>query len=116
MWMLERAASFGPWYVRSAAGIACAVVGGAGLIEAYLAQFGTGQSVPTIGNLAILMPILGVAVVLAVISFLRRERPVALPVAGLAMALAAPVVGWIVLVAAVAAAALVVLGVIAKFH
>ena len=116
MSMLERAASFGPWYVRSGAGIACAVVGGGGLIEAYVVQFGTGQPVPTVGNLAILLPILGVTVVLAVISFLRRERPVVLPVAGLAMALAAPVVGWIVLVAAVAAAALVVLGVIAKFH
>ncbi len=114
--MLERAADHGPWYVRSAAGIASAVVGGAALLVGYLAQFGTGAPVPTIGNLAILLPLFGAALIAAVVSFVRREKPIALAVAGLAMGLAAPVVGWVILVAAVAAAALLVLVVIAKFN
>jgi hypothetical protein len=114
--MLERAAAFGPWYERSAAGIASLLAGGAALLVGYLAQFGTGAPVPTIGNLSILLPLLGVAGIAAALSIVRREKPVALAVAGLAMGVAAPVVGWVILVAAVAAAALLVLLVIAKFH
>jgi hypothetical protein len=114
--MLQRASGHGPWYARSAAGIVAALVGGAALIAGYWTQFAGGQPVPTVGNPAIFLPLLGAAVVAAAVSFVRRERPIALPVAGLAMGLAAPVVGWVILVAAVAAGTALVLLVIAKFH
>jgi hypothetical protein len=114
--MLERATAFGPWYVRCWAGILAALIGGAAIIVGYWTQFGSGQPVPTVGSPAIFLPLFGGALVAAIVSFARREKPVGLAIAGLAMGLAAPVVGWLVLVAAVAAVAVAVLLVIAKFH
>lgn len=114
--MLERAARFGPWYSRAAAGAIAFALGGVALIAGYWSQFATGRPVPSVGEPAVFVPIFGVTLLVFVVALVRRERPLGLPIAGLAMAIAAPLVGWVVLVAAIAAVALAVALVIAKFY
>ena len=114
--MLERATPSDLWYARCPLGLLAAAVGAAALVTGYWSQFATGAAVPTIGSPAIFLPFLGVTILLAVLSRVRRERPAGPLIVGVAMAVAAPIVGWVVLVAAVAAVAVAVLLVIAKFH
>jgi hypothetical protein len=114
--MLERATGVGPWYASSGASIVAVVLGGSALIAGYWSQFGTGRPIPTVGELSVFLPLFAATLAAAVIGFVRREQLQALAIGGVAMALAAPIVGWVVLTAAVAAVALVVLLIVAKFH
>jgi hypothetical protein len=111
--MLERAtppaAPKRPWV-----GICALLVGGIALLTGAWGQF-RGQPIPTVGDLYVLLPLLAGTITLGGIAFIRRETPT-LPVAAIAMAAPAPLLGWVILVAAVASAAGIVLAVLAKFH
>lgn len=117
--MLERYAAtpVGPWYVRHAAGLACVVVGAISLLVAFWVHFGGGShDITEVTDLRVSMPLLVLAILAGGASFARRERNHWLPIVGMALALAAPLIGWLILVAIVAIIAIVVMLVIAKFH
>jgi hypothetical protein len=114
--MLERATGVGPWYVRLGAGVVALLVGAGALITGYWSQFAAGRPIPTVGEVSIFLPFFVMTLVAATIAFVRREKLPGLAIGGLAMAVAAPIVGWVVLTAAVAAVAVAVLLILAKFH
>lgn len=116
--VLERSAGTGSrsvWLARLG-GVLSLVFGAAALIAGLWTQFGTAREITELADLRVVLPLGSLALVAGIVSLVRRERPVALAVGGMAMGLAAPVLGWVVLVSVVAAAALLVILVIAKFQ
>jgi hypothetical protein len=107
---------YGPWYMRFGLGIACVALGAISLLAAFWMQFGGHREITTPPDPLVTVPLLVLAIAAGVWSFLRREKMRALPIAGVSMAAAAAVLGWIVVVACVGVVALVALLVIAKFH
>lgn len=105
-----------PWALRNLSGVAAMIFGLAALLAGFWTQFRRGHEITEPSELRVVLPLGAVALVAAVVALVRREPTPALAVGGLAMALAAPLLGWVVLVAAVAAAAMLALLVIAKFH
>jgi hypothetical protein len=104
----------GPWYRRHAFGIAAASLGGIAILIAFWIQFGGEREITRVPDLRVTIPFLLVTAGLAVTAFVRRERLRALPIAGLALATSACVLGWLIIVAAVAAAAVIAILIIAK--
>ena len=103
-----------PWYVRNAAGLVALVLGAAALFAGFWTQFDGAREITDATDLRVVLPLAAAALAAAVVSLVRRERPVGLAVGAVGMAAAAPLVGWVVLVAAVAAATLVVAVIIAQ--
>jgi hypothetical protein len=114
--VLEAPSRVKPWYVADAFGLVAIVFGVAALLAGFWTQFGEAREITQPSDLRVVLPLGGVALVAAVIALVRRERHLQLPVVSLAMALSAPLLGWVVLVAGVAAAAAVTMLIIAKFH
>jgi hypothetical protein len=116
--VLERfaATNLGPWYVRHAAGLASLVFGAVSLVIAFWIQFGTPHDITTPTDLRVTLPLLAAAILAGVTSFVRREKLRPLAVSGIAMAAAAPLLGWVVVVAAVALVAALALAILAKLH
>jgi hypothetical protein len=116
--VLERyaAQSYGPWYVRHAAGIIAIVVGFVGLVAAYWLQFGPDHAITQVPDLRVTIPFLVVTVASGTVALVRGERMRGLPIAGMAMATAATVLGWFILVAAVAAVAVIAILIAAKLN
>lgn len=113
--MLQRATAVTqPWYVRHAYGIGAAAAGSIAILIAFWIQFGGDREITRVPDLRATIPLLVLTVGLGVVSFVRRERLRALPVAGIALATSACVLGWLIIVAAVAAAAVVAILIIAK--
>lgn len=102
------------WLLRAAWGIGAAAAGTVALVVAFWLQFGGEREITRVPDLRVTLPLLVLAVGLAVVSFVRREPLKALPVAGLALALSACALGWIIIVAAIAAAAVVAILIIEK--
>jgi hypothetical protein len=95
-------------------GIGAASIGGIAILVAFFLQFGSERAITKVPDLRITIPMLVVAVALGVMSFVKRERLRALPIAGVALAVSACVLGWLIIVAAVAAAAVIAILIIAK--
>ena len=113
--MLQRSTAVTqPWYLRHGYGIGAAALGTIAILVAFWMQFGGERAITKVPDLRATIPLLVVTIGLAVVSFLRRERIRALPVAGVALATSACVLGWLIIVAAVAAAAVVAILIIAK--
>jgi hypothetical protein len=102
--------------IRHVAGTLAMVLGGAALIAGFWTHFGTGRAMTDVADLRIVLPFSVAAVLAATIAFVRRERLPGLAIGGLAMAAAAPILGWVVLVGVVAACAIVVMIIAAKFQ
>jgi len=113
---LEPPTTTKPWIVSNVAGVVAMIFGFAALLAGFWTQFQGGREITQPSELRVVLPLGSVALVAGVIALARREPHHALAVGGIAMALAAPLLGWVVLVAAVAAAALLALLIIAKFH
>src|SRR5262245_64325701 len=103
--MLEPATSYAPWYSRYAASVVALVVGGAALLSAFWTQFCAGHDITRPSDLRIVLPLGGTAIASAIVALVRREPERGLAVGAIAMAAAAPLLGWAVLVATVAAVA-----------
>jgi hypothetical protein len=114
--VLERASGrHGPWYKRDMFGLACVAVGAIGLVIAIYLQFGSKREITTPPDLRVTIPLLVLALAGGITSLVRREHLRILPIVGVAMALASVVIGWLIIVAAVAAVAIVAILIIAKF-
>jgi hypothetical protein len=113
---LTRATSYGPMVARHAGGILAMVFGFAALLAGFWTQFGTERAITEVPDLRIVLPLAGAALVAGVVAFIRKERQQSLAIGGLAMAAAAPILGWVVLVAVVAATAVLVMLIVAKFQ
>lgn len=113
---LEPPTTSKPWVVRHAFGAVATVFGVAALLAGFWTQFQGGREITAPSELRVVLPLGSVAIVAAIVSLVRREQRRELAVMGIAMALAAPLLGWVVLVAAVCAAAGIALLIIAKFQ
>ena len=106
---LERAASLSSkssWVRLHAAGLVAFLVGLTALSVTALVHFGGEGELTKIPDIRLTIPFLVTAVISAVTAFVRREGAYALPVAGLALACSAVVLGWALVLAAVAGVAL----------
>jgi hypothetical protein len=110
----QSAGSIGPWYRRYAFSTAALVLGVIALLVAFYLQFGRGKAITDVPDLRVTLPLLAVTIAVGVAALIRRERLWALPVAGMACAVGGVVVGWLVLVGAVAAVAVLAIVIIAK--
>lgn len=120
--MLERSAGTPssprpPWYARHACGAGALAVGLVALTAAFMMQFGGDREIDEIPDLRVTAPLLLCALGLAIAAWVRRESAAArnMGVVGVGMAGAALALGWVVVAALVAAAALLVIALIAKF-
>jgi hypothetical protein len=113
---LLRATSSGPWVTRHVGGTLAMIFGTAALIAGFWTVFAVGREITEVADLRVVLPLSGVAIVSGVVALLRRERLPGLAIGGIALATAAPVLGWVVLVAIVAVAALAVMLLAAKFQ
>jgi len=104
------------WYVRLAVALVGMAFGCAALLAGFWTQFADTRKITDPSDLRIVLPLAGVALVAAVISLARGERPRGYAVAALGMAVASPLLGWVVLVGAVVVATLIVGVVIAKLN
>jgi hypothetical protein len=110
----QSAGSIGPWYRRYGLSVVALTLGVIALLVAFYLQFGRGKAITDVPDLRVTLPLLVVTVAAGVAALLRHERLWALPVAGMACAVGGVVVGWLVLVGAVAAATILVIVIIAK--
>jgi hypothetical protein len=101
--------------LAQAGAVAAIVLGSAALIAGFWTQFRGERAITDPSDLRIVLPFAVAALAAGVVSLVRRERARPLAIAGMAMAAAAPLLGWVVLVAAVAVVAVVVALVVAKF-
>lgn len=91
----------GQWMRAHAAGLACAGLGLVAVAVASLLYFG-GDDVTRIPDVRVTTPLLVASLVAAIASFARREGTYALAISGTALAAAAMVLGWAIVVGIIA--------------
>jgi hypothetical protein len=114
---LEPAARVPPssaWWVRHPAGLACFVFGVISIGIAAALQMKQDALFEHIPDPRLTIPLWFVAAVAGAISVIRREGNYGLVVAGAALASAALALGWVLVLAAVAAGALIVIYVMSE--
>jgi len=89
------------WIRGHAAGLICATLGLVAVTVASLLYFG-GDDVTRIPDVRVTTPLLVATLIAAITSFARREGVHALPIAGIALAAAAMVLGWAIVVGIIA--------------
>ncbi|MBK7076197.1 MAG: hypothetical protein IPH44_28290 [Myxococcales bacterium] len=104
------AAAAGPepaaqWVAKNATGLAALVVGAVGFVVTFMVQ----DPLWSMPDHRLTVPFFGLALVLAVVSVARRERTLVLPVAGVALAALAMVLGWFLVMAMIVAVAAIVI-------
>ena len=104
------AAAAGPepaaqWLARNATGLAALIVGAVGFVVTFMVQ----DPLWSMPDHRLTVPFFGLALVLAVVSVARRESTLVLPVAGVALAALAMVVGWFLVMALIVAVAAIVI-------
>ncbi len=106
------------WYLRNLCGYVAVALGFASLIAAFTMQFGGthGFDPAHLPDVRVTIPLLVLAVGAGAGALVRREPLRPLPIAGVGMAGAAMLLGWVVVACAVALVSIVVIAVIAKFH
>ncbi|HKA86500.1 MAG TPA: hypothetical protein VKE22_02505 [Haliangiales bacterium] len=116
--MLERSAAVArrPWYRAHAAGIVSLAVGFAALIVGYWLQFHDRHEITELPDLRVMLPLFAVAAAAGITALVRREPRPVLPILGIGLATAAIVLGWFLLVLAVAAATSVILLLVLKLN
>ena len=97
------------WLRRHAAGLGCCALGIAALAAGCWMQFGGERALTDTPDVRITVPLLVVTLAAGVASLARREGALVLPVIGVALAAAALVLGYVVLVVAVALGAALLL-------
>ena len=104
------AAAAGPepaaqWLARNATGLAALIVGAVGFVVTFMVQ----DPLWSMPDHRLTIPFFGLALVLAVVSVARRESTLVLPVAGVALAALAMVLGWFLVMAMIIAVAAIVI-------
>ncbi len=104
------AAAAGPepaaqWLAKNATGLAALVVGAIGFVVTFMVQ----DPLWSMPDHRLTVPFFGLALVLAVVSVARRESTLVLPVAGVALAALAMVLGWFLVMALIVAVAAIVI-------
>lgn len=89
------------WIRAHLAGLACSTLGVLSVAIAALLCYG-GEEVTRIPDVRVTTPFLVAALVAAIASFVRREGVLALPIAGIALAASAMVLGWAIVVGVIA--------------
>lgn len=102
-------ATAGEWVRKHAAGLAAAGLGLIAIAVASIGYFATGNEIATMPDVRMTGPLLAVTAAAAVASLVRREGTYALPVCGLALAGAAMVLGWVIVVGIIVLAAALVI-------
>jgi hypothetical protein len=93
------------WLARHATGLAALVVGAVGFVVTFMVQDPLWSS----PDHRLTVPFFGLALVLAVVSVARREGTLVLPIAGVALAALAMVLGWFLVMAMIVAVAAIVI-------
>jgi hypothetical protein len=104
------AAAAGPepaaqWLAKNATGLAALIVGAVGFVVTFMVQ----DPLWSMPDHRLTIPFFGLALVLAVVSVARRESTLVLPVAGVALAALAMVLGWFLVMALIVAVAAIVI-------
>lgn len=104
------AAAAGPepaaqWLAKNATGLAALIVGAVGFVVTFMVQ----DPMWSMPDHRLTVPFFGLALVLAVVSVARREGTLVLPVAGVALAALAMVLGWFLVMALIVAVAAIVI-------
>ena len=104
------AAAAGPepaaqWLARNATGLAALIVGAVGFVVTFMVQ----DPLWSMPDHRLTVPFFGLALVLGVVSVARRESTLVLPVAGVALAGLAMVLGWFLVMALIVAVAAIVI-------
>ncbi len=94
-----------PVLSRHGAGAIAALIGLASLAVAAWLQFGGDRPLSDVPDVRITVPPLVAAVAAAIASVVRRERPYALAIIGVACAACALALGWVIVVGIVVAGA-----------
>jgi hypothetical protein len=105
-----------PWYARLPAALVGLAFATAALLAGFWTQFAGERRITDPSDLRIVLPLAGLALVAAIVSLARGERPRGFAIGALGMAAAAPLLGWVVLVGAVVVATLVVGVILAKLN
>ncbi len=95
----------GQWLAHNAAGLAARVVGAVGFVVSCMVQ----DPMWSMPDHRLTVPFFGLALVLGVVSVARRERALVLPIAGVALAALAMVLGWFLVMAMIVAVAAIVI-------
>ena len=95
------------WWIRHAAGVACFGLGVISIAIAAVLQMRQDALFERIPDPRVTVPLWVAAALACTASILRREGNYGLVVAGVALASAALALGWVLVLAAVAAAALI---------
>jgi hypothetical protein len=103
-----------PAWQRQPAALMTVLVGFAALVIAAVMVLRAGTLFENIPDLRITVPLWIATAVSGAVSLMRRERNPALVVAGVAMASAALALGWVLVLAAVAAGALLIIYVMSE--
>ena len=93
------------WLAKNATGLAALVVGAVGFVVTFMVQ----DPLWSMPDHRLTVPFFGLALVLAVVSVARRESTLVLPVAGVALAALAMVLGWFLVMALIVAVAAIVI-------
>ena len=102
------------WWIHHAAGAACFALGVVSIAIASVLQMRQDALFEHIPDPRVTIPLWVAAVLACTASVLRREGNYGLVVAGVALASAALALGWVLVLAAVAAAALIVIYVLSE--
>lgn len=93
------------WLAKNATGLAALVVGAVGFVVTFMVQ----DPLWSMPDHRLTVPFFGLALVLGVVSVARRESTLVLPVAGVALAALAMVLGWFLVMALIVAVAAIVI-------
>ena len=97
------------WIRGHAAGLICAALGLIAVAAASLLYFGGDDDVTRIPDVRFTTPFLVASLAAAIVSFARREGVYALAIGGIALAGAAMVLGWAIVVGIIAVVTAVVI-------
>lgn len=97
------------WVRKHGAGLVCVALGSIAIVIGSLGYLAAGEEIARIPDVRLTAPLLVAACAAAVASLVRREGAYALPVSGVAMAGAAMVLGWVIVVGIIALAAALVM-------
>jgi CHASE2 domain-containing sensor protein len=102
------------WWQRTPFSVASAGWGGLAIVCGLVLQFRGGHSLTDLPDPRVMLPLLAVGLLLGAIAFVRREPERLLALCGVALSTTAVVMGWFVLVSAVALVAVVIGKIVAE--
>ena len=103
------------WARAHPAGLIAFAIGLAALAITAAVHLGSGDEFTKIPDSRLTIPLLVMTVIAGVTTFVRREGAYALPIAGIALAVAATILGWALIIGTVAAVAALIILILSEF-